>query len=167
MRPIALMSGTILTLHAAAGARDALAQTSGKSTGPHACDLLSNADIARITGQPNRLSIAPERGELPSLTQCNYYALDVALTPRVTSEVFASTRKQQETGKNVTIESVSGVGDEAYFYVRSRRSTNNVGIIVRAGTYQVALGDLTPADSVAWFKPKLVELAKLAVAKLR
>ena len=144
------------------------AATGGQSAAPHACSLLSDADIARVTGNPNRFKVPIQRSELPSgLTQCNYYALDLALTPRMTPQSFASTRKAQEGGKNVTIESVSGVGDEAYFYVRSRRSTNNVGIIVRAGQYQVALGNLIPADSVAWFKPKLVELAKLAVTKLR
>ena len=158
LTPITLGIAVVVSA-AAAGSQSAV---------PHACSLLSDADIARVTGKPNRANGPLQRSEQPTgLTQCSHYALDVALTPRVTPQTFERTRKGQEGGKNVTIEPVSGVGDEAYFYVRARRSTNNVGIIVRTGQYQVALGDLVSSDSVAWFKPKLVELAKLAAAKVR
>jgi hypothetical protein len=113
------------------------------------------------------MNTAPERTDMPNgATTCNYVGLDVTLSPRVTPQSFQATRKTEEAGKDVTVESVSGVGDEAYFSVRARRSSSNVGIIVRRGTYQIALGDRVPSDSVAWMKPKLVELAKLAVTKL-
>ena len=101
------------------------------------------------------------------VTTCSYVGLDMTLYPRVTPENFQTMRKREEATTGVTVESAAGVGDEAYFSVRGRRSSSNVGIIVRRGTYQLALGDRMPADSVAWMKPKLVELAKLAITKLK
>ena len=169
MRSMTLTLGLTLALHVATGARSAIAQApTGKTADVHACSLLSDADIVRVTGRPNRLNVPPERTDMPNgVTTCNYVGLDITLYPRVTPDNFQATRKREEATKDVTVESASGVGDEAYFSVRARRSSSNVGIIVRRGTYQVALGDRMPADSVAWMKPKLVELAKLAVAKLR
>lgn len=169
MRSMTLTFGVMLALHAATSAPPATAQApTGKTADIHACSLLADADIGRITGRPNRLNVPPERTEMPNgVTTCNYVGLDVTLYPRVTPQSFQATRKTEEAGKDVTVESVSGVGDEAYFSVRARRSSSNVGIIVRRGAYQLALGDRMPADSVAWMKPKLVELAKLALTKLK
>ena len=100
-------------------------------------------------------------------TTCNFVGLDITLTPRVTSPNFEANRKSAAQQPNTTTEPLSGVGEEAYYYIRSRSTSSNVGIVFRTGTNQVALGDRVRSDSVAWFKPKLVELAKLAATKLR
>ena len=174
MRPVVLTLGTIVTLHVAAGARtagaQAASQTAGKAsqaTGLHACALLTDADITRITGTVNRFNTPPERSDMPNgATVCNFVGLDLTLTPRVTKQNFESNRKSAAQERNTTTEPVSGVGEEAYFYVRTRSSSSNVGIVFRTGSHQVALGDRVRSDSVAWFKPKLVELAKLAATRL-
>jgi hypothetical protein len=166
MRYVTLAFGTIVALHVTAGAHAAVAQAS--PAGLHACSLLTDADIGRVTGTPNRFNSPPERSEMPNgSTVCNFVGLDMTLTPRVTTQNFESNRKSAGQDKDTTTEPASGVGEEAYFYVKSRISSSNVGIVFRVGSYQVALGDRVRSDSVAWFKPKLVELAKIAAAKLR
>ena len=100
-------------------------------------------------------------------TTCSYVGLDLTLTPRVTKQNFEANRKSAAQQQNTTTEPVAGVGEEAYFYIRTRPSSSNVGIVFRTGSYQVALGDRVRSDSVAWFKPKVVELARLAATKLR
>jgi hypothetical protein len=175
MRFIARALGVIVALHIAAGARTVVAQASpapaGKDSqmsGLHACSLLTDADITRIKGTPNQLNIPPERSEMPNgATMCNFVGLDLTLTPRVTKPNFESNRQSAGQERNTTTEPASGVGEEAYFYVKSRPTSSNVGIVFRVGSYQVALGDRVRSDSVAWFKPRLVELAKVAAAKLR
>ena len=169
MRSMTLTLGVMLAFHAATVAPSAFAQApkGNASTDLHACSLLSDADIVRITGRPNRMNTPPVRTEMPNgATTCSHVGLDITLTPRVTAQNFQANRKSQEAGKDMTVESASGVGDEAYYSVHARRSSSNVGIVVRRGTYQIALGDRVPTDSVAWMKPKLVELAKLAITKL-
>ena len=174
MRPVVLTLGTIVTLHVAAGTRpvggQAPSQTTGQAsqaTGLHACALLTDADITRITGTRNHFNTPPERSEMPNgSTVCNFVGLDMTLTPRVTKQNFESNRKSAAQERNTTTEPTSGVGDEAYFYVKARPSSSNVGIVFRVGSYQLALGDRVRSDSVAWFKPKLIELAKIAAAKL-
>ena len=172
---IALTLGTVVAFHITAGAQEAAAQASGapaakaaQAAGAHACSLLTDADIARITGRPNRVNIPPERSEMPNgSTTCNFVGLDITLTPRVTAQNFETNRKSAAQQPNTTTEPLSGVGDEAYFYVRTRPSSSNVGIVFRTGLNQIALGDRVRSDSVAWFKPKLVELAKLASKSVR
>jgi hypothetical protein len=167
--------GTIVAVHVTAGAQAAVAQSSASPAGQasqaggiHACSLVSEADIARITGRPNQAAIPPERTDMPNGgTVCNFEGLDITLTPRVTKQNFETNRQSAAQGQNTTTEPLSGVGEEAYFYERKRSSSSNVGVVFRVGSYQVALGDRVSSDSVAWFKPKVVELAKLAAAKVR
>ena len=166
--------GTSFVVQALAGVSTATAQapagaaSKGGTSAINACSLLTVADIERVTGRPDRLKLPPQADQLPNgLTQCTWYDFTAALTPNMTPAWFDRNRQQEKAAKNSTVEPVSGIGDEAYFTVRSMRSESNVGIVVRAGTYQLAMGDLLPPDSVAWIKPKLVELAKLATAKLR
>lgn len=175
MRYMTLALGTIVSLHITADTRAAVAQASAAPAGKasqgtslHACSLLTDADITRIKGTPNPLNVPPDRTDMPDgASTCNFVGLDLTLTPRVTTQNFESNRKSAAQQPNTTTEPTSGVGEEAYFYVRTRPSSSNVGIVFRAGSYQVALGDRVRSDSVAWFKPKLVELAKVAAAKLR
>jgi hypothetical protein len=134
----------------------------------HACSLFTDDDIARITGRRAAVKWPADTSALPSgHTECHWVNLGAALTPKVTPEQFAATRKRQEAAKNMTVASVSGVGDEAYFMERASRTDHQVGIVFRVGQYQLALSDMLAPDSVAWLKPKLVELAKFAAPKLK
>ena len=171
MRLFTLGLGTLVTLQlsaASAAVAQAPASAPKGQAGIHACSLVSEAEIQRVTGTTNRMSTPPSRSDAPNGgTQCNYVGLDIALTPGVTAQNFESNRKSAAQQRNTTTEPVSGVGEEAYYYVRTRSSSSNVGVVFRVGTYQVALGDSVPSDSVEKFKPKVVELAKIAAAKLR
>jgi hypothetical protein len=175
MRSSTRALGMLIALHLATAARAAVAQApaapagkASQTTGLHACSLLTDVDITRIKGTRNQLNIPPDRTDMPNgASTCNFVGLDITLTPRVTKPNFASNRTSAAQERNTATEPASGVGEEAYFYVKSRPSSSNVGIVFRVGSYQVALGDRVRSDSVAWFKPKLVELAKVAAAKLR
>jgi hypothetical protein len=168
MRIITLCLGTVITVQLSVAAAGALAPSASEGQAAvHACSLVSEADIQRVTGTTNRMNTPPSREDAPGGgTQCNYVGLDIALTPGVNAQNFRSNRASAGQQANTTTEPLAGVGEEAYYYVRTRSSSSNVGVVFRVGTYQVALGDRVPADSVEKFKPKLVELAKIAAAKL-
>ena len=172
MRILPKCLGTAVTLQISAAVAVAFAQAPPSAPKGqaiiHACSLVSEADIQRITGTANRMNTPPSRADSPSGgTQCNYVGLDIALTPGVNAQNFQTNRKSAAQQRNTTTEPLAGVGDEAYYYVRTRSSSSNVGVVFRVGTYQVALGDSVPSGSVEKFKPKIVELAKIAATKLR
>jgi hypothetical protein len=172
MRILLRYLGTVVTLQLSAAAAVAVAQAPASApkgqAAIHACSLVSEADIQRVTGTTNRMNTPPFRADTPSGgTQCNYVGLDIALTPGVNAQNFETNRKSATQQRDTTAEPLGGVGDEAYYYVRTRSSSSNVGVVFRVGTHQVALGDRVPSDSVEKFKPKIVELAKIAAAKLR
>jgi hypothetical protein len=168
MQRIDRMSLGVAGIVAMVGVRAATAQVSKGASGVvHACSLFTDADIARITGRA-AVNWPADTSALPSgHTECHWVNLGAALTPKVTPEQFAATRKRQEAAKDIAVASVSGVGDEAYFMERKTGGEQYVGIVFRVGQYQLALSDALPADSVAWLKPKLVELAKFAAPKLK
>jgi len=151
------------------GARAAVAQaTKGASGAVHACSLFTDAVIAKITGRGTSVPFPADTSALPGgHTECHWVNLGAALTPNVTPQQFGATRKQQEAAKNTAIELISGLGEEAYFWERRAGGEQYVGLVFRVGQYQLALSDMLPADSVAWFKPKLVQLAQFATPKLK
>lgn len=172
MRIFTLCLGMVVTLQLSAAASVAVAQAPASAPkgqgGIHACSLVSEAEIQRVTGTTNRMNTPPSRADTPSGgTQCNYVGLDIALTPGVNAQNFQSNRKSAAQQRNTTTEPLAGVGEEAYYYVLTRSSSSNVGVVFRVGTYQVALGDRVSSDSVEEFKPKVVELARIAAARLR
>ena len=169
MQRFDMISLGVLGIAVMFGARAATAQATRDASGVvHACSLFTDADIARITGRRAPITFPADTSALPSgHTECHWVNLGAALTPNVTAQLFEATRKQQVSAKNTTIESVSGVGDEAYFWQRRAGGDEYVGIVFRVGQYQLALSDMLPPDSVAWLKPKLVELGKFATPKLK
>ena len=172
MRIVSAWQVTVFMLQLSVAGTVALAQSPASppngQPAVHACSLVSEADIQRVTGTTNRMNTPPARSDNPSGgTQCNYQGLDIALTPGVNAQNFETNRTSAAQQRNTTTERLAGVGDEAYYYVRTRTSSSNVGVVFRVGNYQVALGDSVPNDSVEKFKPKVVELAKIAAAKLR
>ena len=172
MRTVMLCVGTVVALQISAAVSTVVAQAAESApkgqADIHACALVTEAEIQRATGTTNRMNTPPSRGGAPGGgTQCNYVGLDIALTPGVNAQNFQTNRNSAAQQRNTKTEALAGVGDEAYYYVRARTSTSNVGVVFRVGTYQVALGDTVPSDSVEAFKPKIVELAKAAAARLR
>jgi hypothetical protein len=172
MRILMLCVGTVVTVQLSAAVSTVVAQVTASApkgqAGIHACALVTEAEIQRVTGTTNRMNTPPSRGGTPSGgTQCNYVGLDIALSPGVNAQNFQTNRNSAAQRRNTKTEALTGVGDEAYYYVSARTNSSNVGVVFRVGTYQVALGDSVPSDSVEKFKPKVVELAKIAAARLR
>ena len=68
-----------------------------------------------------------------------------------------------------TRESVSGVGDEAYFAVcASSREMRTAPLYVKAGSKDLIVQlDIEPPDTEAALRPKVIAVAKAAAAKLR
>jgi hypothetical protein len=170
MRILTLCLATIITLQLSTdlSVRVQAAGTRAGRQAIHACSLVSEADLQRITGTTNRPTSPPSRTETPNgATQCNYVGLNIALTPGVNAQNFQANRQSAAQQRGTVTEPLAGVGEEAYYFVRARTSSSQVGVVFRVGTHQVALGDSIPSASVDQFKPKLVELAKVAAAKLR
>jgi hypothetical protein len=139
--------------------------------GQTACSIIDAAELKRLTGLKDVLGKGPvpaDPSELPKgRSECEYLGLTFSLSSPTSADAFARSRASQGTGKT-KIESVAGVGDEAFYWWDSGPgSYNQVGIAVRAGSRQLTVLDLTSSDSLASVKPRLLTIAKSIVPKLR
>ena len=66
------------------------------------------------------------------------------------------------------MQSVSGLGDEAYYMWDPRPgSDRNVGVVYRVGGKRVTVGELAASDSIEAAKSMLMQVAKVALPKLK
>jgi hypothetical protein len=151
----------------------ALHTVSGQASTPNACALIDAAELKRLTGGKDVLGSGPEvssPGQLPkNMSQCTYLSYTFALTTAMTPEQFARTRDQQaaRTAK-WKVQSVSGLGDEAYYLWDFRPgSYRSVGIVFRTAGQQMALGTMTSSDSVEAMKKTVLSVAKAVAGKMR
>jgi hypothetical protein len=154
----------------------AAAQSASKAAPPAqggqtACSIIDPAELERLTGLEDKLGKGPvltDPSELPKgRSECEYLGLTFSLSSPTSTDDFARARAIQGKG-GTKIESVAGVGDEAFYWWDSGKgSYNQVGIAVRAGNRQLTVLDLTSSDSVAAAKPRLLTIAKSLVPKLR
>jgi hypothetical protein len=82
---------------------------------------------------------------------------------------FARDRKVSEGQPDKwKVQSVSGLGDEAYYMWDPRPGADrNVGIVYRAGGKRVSVGDMVWSDEIESTKSMLMQIAKLALPKLQ
>ena len=144
----------------------------GQTADPHACTYLTTSDWLRITGKKDLLGSGPQAskpGETGAgTTECDFLSISLTVTSNMTPAWFARDKGNVEKGATDKwkVESVSGIGDEAYWMWDPRPGSNrNVGLVIRAGTKRASIGELS--DSVEQSKPVLMELARLTVSKLR
>jgi hypothetical protein len=140
-----------------------------------ACELFSPAEIRRITGRTDVATKPPQSEPVPGLTNCQHvgaFQIGLMLAPR-TKERFAQMRDTYAKAPpraGYTVESVPGVGEEAYFAIRGDR----VQLRTLAGGRELAVeisksyaNDAGEVPPQAEAKQMAAKLAKAAVAKLR
>ena len=169
--------GTLVTAHTVAVATAAAAQSGGKTAsavqgaGPTACSMIDAEELKRLTGLTDLLKQGPvptDPADLPKgRTECEYLGFTFSLSSVAGREAFD--RSRTIVAKDGTkVESVSGVGDDAFYWWDARPgSMNQVGIAVRSGNRQLTVLDLASSDSIAAVKPRLLAVAKSLAPKLR
>jgi len=154
-----------------AGAQSGSKAPAPAQSGQTACSIIDAAELKRLTGLKDNLGRGPvptDPADLPKgRSECEYLGLTFSLSSPTSTDAFARARAIQGTG-GTKIESVAGVGDEAFYWWDSGPgSSNQVGIAVRAGSRQLTVLDMTSSDSVASVKPRLLTIAKSVAPKLR
>jgi hypothetical protein len=160
---IALGIAIVTTAHATApAARAQLAD------GLKACSLMTQQEIIAITKQTYQFIIPPTAtDDIKGVSECDILDYSFSLVGSATPQSFAALKKSQSTAKGVTVQPLSGVGDEAFYYIRHAGSATVVAVFTRVGTRRLAIQDMVPADSAEHVKPVLVALAKAAAPKLK
>ena len=139
----------------------------------HACALVDPAEWRSITGRKDigneGLQASTPEQLKPGVTQCDYLTISLTQTVNMTPEWFARNRKMSEQAPDRwKVESISGLGDEAYYMWDPRPgSDRSVGIVFRAAGKQVAIGDTAPSDSIAVAKQMLLKMAKATAPKVK
>ena len=150
-----------------------LPTASGQATGPNACALIDAAELMKLTGKKDVLGKGPERStpdQLPKhMSQCDFLGFNFTLTTNSSSASFAQVRRDHETKPNRwKVESLSGLGDEAFYMWDPRPgSYRSVGLVFRSGSSMVAVGDQTKSDSIEALKKSLLPVAKHMAARVK
>jgi hypothetical protein len=141
---------------------------------PHACTYFQASDVLKITGRKDVLGQGPQASKpgetLAGTTECDFLSVSMTVTSNMTPAWFARDKATLENSPyKWKVESVSGLGDEAYYMWDPRPGSNrNVGIVYRAGGKRVSVGELAAsADSIQSAKQMLMQIAKLALPKLK
>ena len=170
MRPV---SGLTLGIAAVVQVTVAAPVALGQAADPHACSYFQASDLLRITGRKDEIGQglrASKPGETRAgTTECDFLSISMTVTSNMTPAWFARDRKMSEdTPDKWKVQSVSGLGDEAY-YMRDPRpgSNRNVGLVYRAGGKRVSVGEMVSADQMEATKSMLMEIARLALPTLR
>jgi len=159
---------TIATVHGIVATPIAAAQAAK----PNACELVDAAEVARVTGRKDRFGRGPQvqdPSEIPQNTSgCDFLGILFLLDTPFTPERFARARQATQSGGLLKVESISGVGDEAYYEWDPRPGDfRAVGLVFRRGNTRVTLGENMPADSIETMKKWLLSIAKTAVPRVK
>ena len=165
---IAIALGAILGICGAAATSPTLAQAPNQPASTQtACTVLSPKEIEQLSKRANQFNLNPEVDVVSkTMTECHYLDFDLQLTQGMTREAFDATRSSQ-VKMGHKIESVAGVGDDAYFWERPNGEYGLVAIALRAGQSRFSIQYMGGPDSVKVMKPVLLALAKAAAPKLR
>ena len=125
-----------------------------------ACSLVARAEVKKLLPWAPHVDRMPEEEEPVGTagSSCNY--------PSVTIQVLPASQGMLEAAKkNYKLETVSGIGEEAYF-----RNNKNLyaELYVKTGRYLLTLqGNVPTGKTPESMKPALESLAKLYIEKLR
>lgn len=125
-----------------------------------ACSLLTRAEVKKVLPWAPQLDQFPNEEEPIGTTgsSCAYPTVFIQVLPF--SQRMIESAKQRDK-----LESVSGVGDEAYFH---SNKNGYAELYVKTGKYLLTLqGDVPTGKTSESIKPAVVALAKLLVEKLR
>ena len=146
---------------------------SAQASGQHACSLFQPAELIQLTKRKDIGNQGPQPSGPPELakgtTECDFVNVSVTLTENMTPAWF--TRDRGVTEKATTrwkVQSVSGIGDEAYYMWDPRPgSDRSVGIVIRASGKRLSVGDTAPSDSIEAIKGMLLSIAKMTVPRVK
>lgn len=142
------------------------AQTNGKSAGLNACQLLSTAEVERVTGQKGTADPLPSAGGAGCLWDSAQLHV---VTDNLEQRIDTMTKSFGQRGaKPVPIQ---GLGEKALSFApepRDKYDDRVVYVVVKQGRYLVQTSVLVPkGKSAQAVQPQAVELAKLVLPKLR
>ena len=136
-----------------------------------ACSVVDSTFLKRLTGRRDYLGRGPMVVETsvpgPERSACMYLEVTFELASPIKPETFAKDRAFLEKG-GATTAPVSGLGEQAYYWWSAKPGgTRPVAIVFRTKSSQLLIMEVTRADSIEIFKPRLLEMAKSAAAKLK
>ena len=145
--------------------------TPGTQGAVTACSIIDAEQMRRATGRQDNLRRGPMSDE-PSQpgknrSACAYLEFIFELTSPAEAGSFEKTRGFLEKS-GTKIQPVSGAGDAAFYWWDPRPGTTRpVGIVLRKGTSELMIMDMTTPDSIEIVKPQLLTVAKQVSPKLR
>lgn len=156
---VTIVHGTVATSTAA-----------GQAAKPDACAFVDAAALLRLTGEKDLFGgpQAMPRDEVPPnhASGCHFLGIMFFLDTAITPESFARVRRGLETRGFFKVQSISGVGDEAYsMWDPKPGNYSAVGVVFRSGTRRVTIAENTPSDSVETMKKLLLSIAKTAAPR--
>ena len=125
-----------------------------------ACSLLTRAEVKKVLPWAPQLDQFPNEEEPIGTTgsSCGYPTVFIQVMP-FSQRMIDSAKKRDK------LESISGVGDEAYFHNNKDRYAE---LYVKTGKYIVTLqGDVPTGKTSESIKPAVVALGKLLVERVR
>ncbi len=145
------------------------AQAKARADGIHACELLSNADVEKVTGRPSRKPSDPHSNVQMTYSACSFRDARVwiALSANASQALKHVEQELVVGGFDQAKHGVTGVGDSATIYFKPKGKAP-AGLMVtyagtRAVTIRVKVDEGQPSESA---QPLAVGLAKIALAKL-
>jgi hypothetical protein len=146
------------------------AQTGPPNDPMHACNLVTKADVERVTGRASPGAPRHLWDVQQTHSQCSYRkaAVWVALVSKVSAAQKSLDQELVVGGFDRAKRAVAGVGDSAAIYFKPKGRDPEGFLVAYAGTrtlmVQVGVDDGQPSESA---QPYAVELAKTALAKLK
>ena len=142
--------------------------TAQLADGLKACSLMTQREVMDVTKKTYQFVIPPSAtDDIKGVSECQILDYNFSLVGTETPQSFAALRQRQSTEKGITVQPLSGVGDDAFYYIRHGGSATVVAVFMRVGKRRLAIQDMVPDDSAAHAKPVLVALAKAAAPKLK
>lgn len=143
------------------------AQSKAPADGITACDLLSNAEVQRVTGRSSRKPPRPLVEVRNKWSHCSYRDAEVhvGLFPTASTAQKYADMEIVMGGLEEVRHAVAGVGDSAAIYYRAKGKEPRGLLVVYAGTRALTV-QVTgqPSEST---RPYAVGLAKIALEKLK
>ena len=145
------------------------AQDSAPTVSIDACDLVSSADVQKVTGRPARK--APSRLSDAQSTQsyCGYRdaAVRITLFSRASAAQKHVYQELEVGGFDKAKQTVAGVGDSAAIYFKPKGKSSEGFLVTYAGTRTLTIGvEVDQGQRSESARPFAVGLAKIALAKL-
>ena len=162
----------IVTIAAIVHSTVAPRSVAAQAAKPDACALVDAPSLLRLVGKKDLFGgpqVMP-RDEVPPThaSGCHFLGVLFFLDTAITPESFARVRRGLETRGFFRVQSISGVGDEAYHMWDPKPGTDQaVGVVFRSGSKRVTVAENTPSDSIETMKKLLLSIAKTAAPRVK